>query len=178
MGMPPESADSVERARALGAGAVPQLREELGGSNALLALEGIRAADPGAYDAIPAQERAAVYARALAGAQIFNAWGLPGFQLSDTARAVIALGPVAVDALRPLLEDERPAPLFGSQDATTATAYGNRVRDYAFVLIAEILGVAYDYPESPAERDREIANSKNWVNWVAAKLLSLTSTSD
>jgi hypothetical protein len=156
MGMPAESADSVRRARQLGSAAVPQLREELHGARALLALEGIRAADPAAYEAIPIRERATIYARALHDAQIFNAWGLPGFSLTDTARAVIALGPPAIDALRPLLDDERSAPMFGSQDSTTASAWGNRVRDYAFVLIAEILGIAYSYDESPADRDGQI----------------------
>ena len=157
MGMPPESADSVKRARRSAAKPSRSCARRSRGPGALLALEGIRAADPAAYEALPAPERAEVYARSLASAQIFNAWGLPGFSLSDTARAVIALGEPAVAALRPLLADERPAPLFGSQDATTATAYGNRVRDYAFVLIAEILGVEYTYDESPAERDRQIA---------------------
>ncbi|HET8756365.1 MAG TPA: hypothetical protein VFM58_10160 [Solirubrobacteraceae bacterium] len=159
MGMPPEGSDSVARARALGSAATAQLEEEMssGGVHALLALEALRAADPDAYATIPAAERAAVYAEALAASQSFNAWGLPGFALTDTSRAVVALGPDAVAALRPLLADERPAPLFGSQDATTSAAYGNRVRDYAFVLIAEILGLAYEYDESPADRDRQIA---------------------
>jgi hypothetical protein len=159
MGMPPEGSDSVARARTLGSAATPQLTDEIrgGGVHALLAIEALRAADPSAYGAMPAAQRAAIYADALSASRTFNAWGLPGFSLTDTARAVIALGPDAVGALRPLLADERPAPLFGSQDATTSAAYGNRVRDYAFVLIAEILGVAYEYDESPAARDAQIA---------------------
>jgi len=158
MGMPPETSESVERARELGAAVTPLLREELrrGGVHALLALEALRAADPEGYASILVAERAAIYADALRASQTFNAWGLPGFVLSDTARAVIALGREAVDELRPLLADERPAPMFGSQDATTSAAYGNRVRDYAFVLIAEMLGVPYEYDVSPMERDRQI----------------------
>ena len=159
MEMPPETSETVERAAALGPAATDALRAELagGGVQALLALEALRAADAGAWEAIPAADRATIYADALRSSQTFNAWGLPGFSLSGTSRAVVGLGQAAVEELRPLLGDEREAPLFGSQDATTASAYGNRVRDYAFVLIAEIQGVPYEYDRSPVERDRQIA---------------------
>lgn len=158
MDMPPAGSESVEQALARGTAATPLLLEELGtgGVHAMLALEGLRAADPETYASLPAADRAAIYAEALGASGTFNAWGLPGFALTDTADAVVALGRDAIPALRPLLADERPAPLFGSQDATTSTAYGNRVRDYAFVLIAEILGTPYEYDESPAARDARI----------------------
>jgi hypothetical protein len=37
-----------------------------------------------------------------------------------------------------------------------SNVYGNRVRDYAWVLISEILGRRYRYLDSPQARDREI----------------------
>src|SRR5207247_10180806 len=105
-----------------------------------VAREAVRPAAPAAAHALPAGERAAGYADALRTSTIFNAWGLPGSSLSPAAHAVIALGEPAVGALAPLLDDPRPAPMFGSQDATTADAYGNRVCDFAWVLVCESRG--------------------------------------
>ena len=92
---------------------------------------------------------------------MFNAWGLPGFQLSPAAEAVVALGDDAIRSLAPLLDATRPAPLAGSQAATTASAYGNRVADYALVLLSRIAGAPDDYPADPAERDRRIADLRS-----------------
>jgi hypothetical protein len=159
LGVPPETAETVRRARELGPTAAPFLAQEAerGRSGSLLALEALRVADPKAYAAVPAAERAAIYARALRDSPVFNAWGVPGMQLTSTAQALIALGDDAVDALRPLLQDERPALLEGSQDATTSRYYANRVRDYALVLIDEILGLPYSYDVEPEARDAQIA---------------------
>jgi len=104
----------------------------------------------------PRATRAAIYAAALARTQYFNTWGQPGAALSDTARAFAALGDDAVAALAPLLADQRPAPSSGSQDATLARMNGNRVCDYAWVLIHEARGTEYLYATAPADRDREI----------------------
>lgn len=159
LGVPPETAETVRRAQEIGAAAAPFLAEEAqsGGTGALLALEALRIADRDAYEQLPAAARAAIYTRALKESAVFNAWGIPGMQLTSTAHALIALGEEAVQALRPLLDDDRPAPLEGSQDATTSRYYGNRVRDYAFVLLAEIVGLAYSYDVEPERRDEQIA---------------------
>jgi hypothetical protein len=159
LGMPPESSDTLARAFELGPAATPTLEAAArgGGAAGLLAVEALRASDPAAYDALPASERAAAYADALRTATIFNAWGHPPLGLSPAAQAFVALGPAAVEALKPLLDDTRPAPMFGSQDATTAHAYGNRVCDYAYALIEQIRGGEVDYPRSPEERDERIA---------------------
>ena len=102
------------------------------------------------------QERADIYVDALKNSLFYNAWGLPGYQLTVTAHALIDLEEKATEALRPLLTDYRLAPLSGSEDATTSTMYGNRICDYAWVLICEIRGRPYEYLESPSERDQEI----------------------
>jgi hypothetical protein len=132
-------------------------RLQPGGSDALLALEALRVADPAAYAALAARDRAAIYVAALQHSVYFNAWGQPGMALSDTAHALIALGEPAVAALAPLLDDQRAAPSSGSQDATLSHANGNRVCDYAWVLISEVKLADYAYSASPAERDRDIA---------------------
>jgi hypothetical protein len=157
--IPPFGADSVKLARRLGPAATAMLAQKVQarGADAFLALEALRVADPAGYAARPAAERAAVYAAALQRNAFFNSWGQPGMSLTETARAFAALGEDAVAVLAPLLADTRDAPSSGSQDATLSRMNGNRVCDYAWVLISEARGADYMYSPSPADRDREIA---------------------
>lgn len=157
--IPPFGADSVKLARRLGSAATPLLvqRVQARGADAFLALEALRAADPAGYAAQPASMRAQVYVAALGHNTFFNSWGQPGMTLSDTSHAFAALGDEAVHVLVPLLDDKRDAPSSGSQDATLSRANGNRVCDYAWVLIHEARGTDYAYSSLPADRDREIA---------------------
>ena len=127
------------------------------GNTTFLALEALREADPVAYNALSIRERAEIYVDALKNSICYNAWGLPGYHLTPTAQALINLRDDAISVLEPLLGDKRPAPLSGSQDATTSTMYKNRVCDYAWVLINEIEHRPYIYFQDPAERDRFIA---------------------
>jgi hypothetical protein len=156
--MPPFGAESVKMARELGSEATGLLLPEIEarGETALLALEALREADLARYASLGGRERADIYVDALKNNVFYNAWGLPRYQLTPTARALIALGEDAVMALKPLLSDCRPAPLSGSEDATTSTMYGNRLCDYAWVLISEIMRRPYVYAQDPAERDRAI----------------------
>ncbi|HWU88968.1 MAG TPA: hypothetical protein VN253_16995, partial [Kofleriaceae bacterium] len=157
--VPPFGADSVKLARRLGPTAAGMLAQKVQarGTDAFLALEALRAADPAGYAARPATERAAVYVAALQRNAYFNSWGQPGMSLTETAHAFAALGEDAVSVLAPLLGDKRDAPSSGSQDATLSRMNGNRVCDYAWVLINEARGKDYAYASSPVERDREIA---------------------
>jgi hypothetical protein len=157
--IPPFGAKSIKIARELGTAATAFLCQEVKaqGKTAFLALEALRAADPAAYDQLPAIQRANVYVQMLRDSGFYNAWGVPGYQLTPTAHALITLGEVAVPVLKPLLANQQRAPLSGSEDATTSRMYGNRVCDYAWVLISEILHRPYDYAEDPAARDLAIA---------------------
>jgi hypothetical protein len=157
--VPPFGADSIKIARGLGSEATSLLLQEVKarGNTAFLALEALREADPVAYNALSVRERAEVYVDALKSSLFYNAWGLPGYQLTPTAKALINLGDDAVWVLEPLLRDQRPAPLSGSQDATTSSMYKNRICDYAWVLISEIEHRPYIYSQDPTERDRAIA---------------------
>ncbi len=156
--VPPFGAESVKIARILGPAATNLLLQEIAvrGNTALLALEALREANPSAYSALPVRERADIYVSSLQSSIFFNAWGLPGYQLTPTAQALIALGDDAVPALEPLLAAHQPAPLSGSQDATTSKMYGNRICDYAWVFICEIKRRPYTYDHSPTERDQAI----------------------
>jgi len=156
--VPPFGADSIRTARELGTGATDFLLKEIKarGDTAFLALEALREADPGAYDSIPKRESAEIYVDALKNSSYFNTWGVPGYQLTGTARALIGLGDEAIPLLEPLLDDKRKAPLSGSQSATTSSMYGNRVCDYAWILISEIRQKPYRYEQEPGERDQSI----------------------
>src|SRR5262249_46220923 len=135
-GSPPFSAERIATARRPGCGAtnllLARIRERC--RTAFLGLEALRGADENAFRALPAIEKAEIYSEALVSNAFFNAWGVPGYQLTETSRALISLGEEAVDPLRRLLDKQEPAPLSGSQDATTGRMYGNRIRDYAWVL--------------------------------------------
>ena len=156
--VPPFGALSVALALRMGAAATPHLRLHLepSGATGFLALEALRYADAPEYALLPVSLRAAIHVNALRRHSFFNSWGLPGFQLTETSLAIIALGGGAVPSLAPLLLERRSAPLSGSEDATTSNTYANRVCDYAWVLISEILGRRYTYSKSPGARDREI----------------------
>jgi len=160
--VPPFGADSVKLARRLGAASTSLLvqRVQARGTDAFLALEALRVADPAGYAAQPATERAAVYVTALQRNAYFNSWGQPGMSLTETSHAFAALGDDAVAVLAPLLGDKRDAPSSGSQDATLSRMNGNRVCDYAWVLINEARGTDYAYLSSPGDRDREIATMR------------------
>jgi hypothetical protein len=169
---PPFGARSVQLARDLGPAATDLLLDRINRAapSAFLALEALRASDPQAFERIPAEQRARIYADALRESLFFNAWGLPGYKLTDTALAFIALGEPAVTALTPLLGDSAQAPLEGSEDSTTSSAYGNRICDYAWVFINEIRKKDYAYPESVAERDQGIRDLTRTLGESPAEL--------
>lgn len=127
------------------------------GSASFLALEALRAADEHSWKSLAPEMRAHIYAETLRRNIFFNAWGLPGYQLSDTSAAFASLGEAAVAVLLPLLDDRREAPLSGSQDATTSRSYGNRVCDYAWILACDALRRRCVYFRDPMERDAAIA---------------------
>lgn len=156
--LPPFGAASVEMARELGPRATDPLLREISahGDTAFLALEALREADPVAYDALPPSERADIYAEALSDTIFFNAWGVPNYQLSSTSEALIALGDEAIQSLKSLLTDCRSAPLRGSHEGTVSSSYENRLCDYAWILISEIMRRPYSYAQLPAERDQAI----------------------
>jgi hypothetical protein len=156
--VPPFGAESIRITRQLGASATSFLlgQIEARGKTAFLALEALRESDLDAYDLIPAEERAEIYVGALLSNIFYNAWGIPGYQLTATSHALISLGEKAVAVLKPLLSDQRPAPQSGSKEAMASSTYGNRVCDYAWIFISEIKHQPYSYSQNPAERDRAI----------------------
>ncbi|HBB87626.1 MAG TPA: hypothetical protein DC047_08440 [Blastocatellia bacterium] len=164
--VPPFAADSITLARKMGSAAAPVLLEQINpqGEASFLALEALREAAPEVFHSLPSRLCADIYAEALRTGDFYNTWGVPGHQLTDTANAFIGLGETAVAVLRPLLDDKRDAPLSGSHEATTSKIYGNRLCDYAWVLISEIMGRPYVYSQDPAERDQAIQALRDELN--------------
>jgi hypothetical protein len=98
-----------------------------------------------AYAAIPPDKKASVLAAALTHTQFL---------------ATIELGSAALPVLRPILEDARPAPLFGSEEATLSSMHRYRRKDFACRAIARILGLPFRFSGDPEERDRMIEEIK------------------
>jgi hypothetical protein len=125
--------------------------------HALLAL---RRDAPEAYRAVPAATRASVLADALARQTVVNDFGLlspDGSHDGVAGAALLESGEAAIEPLRPLLDDQRPAPSHGSEDATISRIFGLRRSDYAYRYLALITGTDAAFVPDVKERDRRIA---------------------
>ncbi|HJQ34647.1 MAG TPA: hypothetical protein VJ866_20870 [Pyrinomonadaceae bacterium] len=147
-------AEAVSRGGGIAAELSAQITKPERGS--LLGLLALRRVGEDRYKALDAGLRVGVMVDALKNAKYFNAWGLPHLKWEEAAQALIAEGRAAEPQLAPLLKDERPAPVWGSEDFAEYERYKYRVRDYAWAILREIRGEKGPIPESPAERDRLI----------------------
>jgi hypothetical protein len=121
---------------------------------ALLPLLLLRKLHEKEYSAIPVQERAAVLTDALQNSKTFNTWGLPHLYLEDASKAMIESGQSAAPALKRMLSDTRPAPVFGSKEYMEYKRYQYRLCDYALFFLEKIQANAdFKMSQSPADRD-------------------------
>jgi hypothetical protein len=120
----------------------------------------IQARSPEAYARIPAAERAAVLCAALAYLVYLNDWGHLTVAVKDgpPAQALLATGTAARPGLVRLLDDRRPAPFFGSADATLAAQY--RRADFAYRYLSLLLGEQPTFDPDPDKRDAAIERLK------------------
>jgi len=122
--------------------------------NALLPLLLLRKLHEEEYLAIPAEERAAILTDALQNSKTFNTWGLPHLYLEDASKAMLEAGKSAEPALRRMLSDTRPAPVFGGKEYMEYKRYSYRVCDYALFFLEKLQGNAdFRMPLLPADRD-------------------------
>lgn len=122
--------------------------------NALLPLVLLRKLNNTAYVNLPAELRANVLTDALQKSKMFNTWGLPNFYLEDASKAMLETGSAAIPALKQMLSDTRPAPVFGGQEAMLYQQYQYRLCDYALFFLEKLQGNAnFVMPVSVAERD-------------------------
>jgi len=122
--------------------------------NALLPLLLLRKLHEQQYLVLPAEVRAAVLTDALQNSKMFNTWGLPHLYLEDASKAMLETGKSTYPALRRMLSDTRPAPVFGSKQFMEYKRYNYRVCDYALFFLEKMQGKAeFRMPVSPADRD-------------------------
>jgi hypothetical protein len=127
----------------------------------LLALLLLRQLDNKAYGEVTAETRAKVLTDALQASKTFNTWGLPNVYLQDASNAMIEAGRSAAPALKRMLGETRPAPLFGSKEHMLAQQYKYRLCDYALFFLKRIEGDAqFTLPAAPEERDALLMQAK------------------
>lgn len=120
----------------------------------LLPLVLLRRLDNKAYLEIPAELRAKVLTDALGSSKFFNTWGIPNYYLEDASNAMIEAGRSAAPALKKMLPDIRPAPVFGSQEAMLSKQLNYRLCDYALFFLKRIDSMGdYKLPKTAEERD-------------------------
>ena len=124
----------------------------------------LRRQAPEAYKEIPNGTKAAILTAALGQINYLNDWGylLPpdGSHDDEAARALLETGKDAIEPLKKLLDDRKPAPLFGSQAATLGTSYNYRRCDFAYRYLSLLLGRDPVFRATPEERDKEVAQLK------------------
>lgn len=106
--------------------------------SSLLALLALRKVDFDSYSALDPQFRVNVLIDAFKNSKYFNIWGIPDHYWEDAAKALIAEKEKAIGPLSKLLDDDQPAPVFGSEAATIYQHYHYLVKDYAAALLKEI----------------------------------------
>jgi hypothetical protein len=123
----------------------------------VLTLLALRESSREAYSEIEPAKRVQILVDDLERSKFYNRWGIPHLYWEDAGRALIEQGQTALPALRELLDDDRPAPVWGDEEATISREFGYRVKDYAWALIQAIQGRGLaDIPRDAAGRDRLI----------------------
>jgi hypothetical protein len=125
-----------------------------GNGGGLLPLLLLRQLDNKSYLQVPVELRAKILTDSLQSSKYFNVWGLPNFYLEDASHAMIEAGKSATPALKRMLSDTRPAPVFGSQEYMIYKQYNYRLCDYALFFLEKIRDNAnFRMPVSVADRD-------------------------
>ena len=158
---------AVERApefQRLGREHVPALREEAdaNGPRAVLALRALERLAP--EERFGPAAKAILYAAALGRESDFSRWGAispSGFLPGVYGQELLKLGPEAAPYLRPLLRDRRRAPAAAEP---AGRVQGDRVCDYAWILLATIFDRPLAYHGDPDRRDEQIRQMDLWLD--------------
>jgi hypothetical protein len=125
---------------------------------------------PNVYDEIPTEIKARVLSSSLEKAHCLNDWSFLGPDIdcdAEAGRALVELGPSAIEFLIPILDNKHEAALDGSADATMSVVYAFRRADYAYRYISLILGERAVFLPDPEERDVRISELKRRLRPVA-----------
>jgi len=123
----------------------------------------LRRKTPEEYKHIPDTVRANILCSALVHLTYLNDWGYldPGESHDgESAIALIEIGTDALAYLEPILDDQRLAPLFGTEEATMSWIYRYRRSDFAYRYTSLIKGFTPSFDPKPEERDKEIGYLK------------------
>jgi hypothetical protein len=135
-------------------GSLVTLIDEKKNGDSLLPLLLLRKLDEKTYSQIPVELRANILTDALQQSKTFNTWGLPNFYLEDASKALLECGKSAYPALRRMLSDTRPAPVFGSKEHMVYERYKYRLCDYALFFLKRMQGdTKFEAPMSVSDRD-------------------------
>jgi hypothetical protein len=111
--------------------------------------------------------KAILYVTALGRERNFTRWGSisrSGFLPGVYGAELLALKTAAVPYLRKLLTDTRRARVYGGEAERTNIAQGDRVCDYAWVLLATVLDRPLAYHPDPDRRDPQIRDFDLWLD--------------
>jgi hypothetical protein len=152
--------------KSFGPGHVPWLREQMDSNQdlSLMAMRVLERMAPG--ERVPPAAKAILYSGALARERNFTRWGLispSGFFPGVYGDEVMRLGREALEPLGRLLGDRRRAPVEGGTAETVNRMQGDRVCDYAWVLLCTLLDRPLAYHAEAGKRDPQIRELEAWL---------------
>jgi hypothetical protein len=154
----------------LGPEHVPLLREiaDANGDQALMAYRVLRRLAPS--ERFTESARAILYSSAFERETNFARWGTlskGGFLPAVYGDEALALGQELVPFLRKSLQDRRRAWVQGGAEEERANqTQGDRVCDYAWILLATVLHRPFVYESDPEHRDYKIREFDLWLDRV------------
>jgi hypothetical protein len=161
------SVDSTPEYRRLRDDQVPLLREiaDSNGEHALMALRILARRAPG--ERFTPTMKAILYWTVFQRETFFNRWGVisgSGFIPGVYGHELMSLGAAAAPYLQKSLRDTRRAPVFGGEEGRTSRIQGDRVCDYAWVMLATMFDRPLAYHADPRLRDPQIQELDLWLD--------------
>ncbi len=146
---------------------VPVLRAiaDSNGEGALMALRVLAKRAPS--EKFKPEAKAILYWTAFERDTLYNRWGLiskSGFLPGVYGQEVLNLGPAVAPYFQRSLRDQRRVDVFGTEDVRTSRLQGDRVCDYAWVLLATIFDRPLAYHADPRFRDPQIQELDVWLD--------------
>ena len=146
---------------------VPILRElaDANGDHALMALRVLAKRAPS--ERFTPSAKAILYWSVFQRETTFNRWGViskSGFLPGVYGNELLSIGAAAAPYLQKSLRDTRRAPVMGLEEERTNRIQGDRVCDYALVLLATMFDRPLAYHEDPRLRDPQIQELDLWLD--------------
>jgi hypothetical protein len=161
------SLESTAEYRRLRDEQIPVLREiaDSNGEHALMALRLLSRRAPG--ERFSPAAKAILYWTVFRRDHFFNRWGViskGGFMPGVYGHEMMALGETVAPYLQKSLQDRRRAAVFGGEEERTNRSQGDRVCDYAWVLLATMFDRPLAYHADPRLRDPQIQELDLWLD--------------